>query len=490
MRWLGALLFGFLGVVTVVLIVAFELEPTAGRPPTILGVTFTPTVSEFVLLVSAAAIAIALAVRALLPRPLLRRTSIACLAGLTLLCGIVYLYGQRGAARRHYAKFHDGFHYILGAKYFREVGYLGFYDCAASAHSDNKPHWPRGEEKIRDLRTYRMITARKAISRTDCASLFTEDRWLEFRRDIALFDRYKPVPRLLTDHGYNGSPTHTFFASRLANATELTYASVTKLALVDVVILCAMLGLVAYAFGAPIGFLFAALLFVNFSDRSYFIGGSMMRYLWLGTLISGISMLRLGRYRTAGVLMTCAGLLNIFPVLFLLGIAIRASYTLIRTRVLPPRYRRFIAAGVLTGCIGLGLGASHADGPKNYSEFLSFIGGHSQKLTSSRTGLRYVVLYRGQSTRDHEATSYRTKARQLLRAAPFVITFGAALLLAGIVLCVRLDDVEASSLFGFLAFFVIFGTVEYYYAVTPVLLLVFYNRWRSSRLGVVMSTLR
>ena len=483
MRWLGgALLFGLLGTVTSLLVLVFELDPsTAGK-----GSAAPTQTIELCLLLSAAAIATVLAARALIARPLLSRVAVVALAFLTFACGLFYLYGQRGVARRHYAKFHDSFHYTLGAKYFREVGYLNFYDCAATAHSESQPRWPRGDEKIRDLRTYRMIPARQAIARTDCLSLFGGDRWREFKSDVVLFNRYKSVPRLLTDHGYNGSPTHTFFASHLANTFELSYASVTSLALIDVCAITAMLAIVAYAFGAPIGLLFAALFFVNFSDRFYFIGGSMMRYVWLATLVSGISMLRLGRYRTAGVLMTSAGLLNVFPILFLLGVVVRAGHVLIRTRTLPRNYRRFIGAGVLTGLLGLGLGASHGNGANNYGEFLGFIGGHSQKLTSSRTGLRFVVLYRGQSTKDEKATSYRVKVRELLRAAPFLLAFGAALLLAGIVLCLRLDDVEASCLLGFLAFFVIFGTVEYYYAATPILLLTFHKRWKTSRLGAIM----
>ena len=336
--------------------------------------------------------------------------------------------------------------------------------------------------KVRDLESYKLIDANQAIGRTNCLELFSAERWAEFRKDLAMFDRASAVTPKMRDHGYNGSPTHTFFASKLANLVPTSYAGVTALSVVDVLAICAMLAILTLAFGARFGLLFAILFFVNFSDRFYFIGGSMMRYIWMATLAGGIAMLKLGRYRTAAVLMTSSALLNVFPFLFLVGIGFRALWVLIRTRALPRHYRRFVAAAALTGVIGAGLGAGHSDGVHNYGEFFSFIGGHSQKLTSSRTGFRYTLLYRGDKDREilssrSKPIGYKKLGKQLLKASPFLFGLGAVLVLAGLVLCVRLDDVEACALVGFLLFFVVFGTVEYYYACTPLLLAIFYRRW-------------
>ena len=472
-----------LGAAVCALVVSFELTPGSRNAPTVGGVSINPRFVEAITLGICALVAMGL-----LSWPLWRRwrhakrASLITLGFAVVIAGFCYLYGARGVARKHFGKWHDTFHYMVGAKYFPELGYLDFYDCAATAHVENTNAHSRGWQ-IRDLRNYRMITVEAAIERTDCEQKFSQTRWRDFRKDIALFHRYRSVPHVLRDHGYNGSPVHTFFATKLANAFDLDYGSVTALALIDVAVIALMLALVCMAFGPHLGFLFAILFFVNFSDRFYFIGGSMIRYVWMATLTSGIAMLKARRYRTAAVFMTIAALLNVFPVLFMVGIGARVVWTTVTEKRVAKRYQRFVAASAVTALLGLGLGASHANGPSNYTEFLGFIGSHSQKLTSSRTGLRYTVLHRDQV--DGKPVGYKTKGRQLEQATPFLIALGGAMLLAGLVLCTRLDDVEASALFGVLLFYVAFGTVEYYYAVTPLLVLAFHRRL-SERLGPPM----
>jgi hypothetical protein len=68
------------------------------------------------------------------------------------------------------------------------------------------------------------------------------------------------------------------------------------------------------------------------------------------------------------------------------------------------------------------------------------------------------------------------KKLELQRIEPLVRGLAAVVLLLGFAIIIRLDDVEASALGGFLLFFFLFGTVEYYYVVACVLVLLWYRR--------------
>jgi hypothetical protein len=186
-------------------------------------------------------------------------------------------------------------------------------------------------------------------------------------------------------------------------------------------------------------------------------------------------MLKRRRYGWAGGLISVAGLLNVFPVLFLLGPGLKALMTWVRTRRLPVHYRRFLIATLATALIGGAAGATYGKGLGNYRDFFSFIGMHSEKLTFSRTGFQYVFLFRGETSREDPDYSYTRKAGELRRIRPWVTGAASAILLLVFVVAVRLDDVEASVLGGFSSFFFLFGTVEYYYAVAALLVLLWHR---------------
>jgi hypothetical protein len=155
---------------------------------------------------------------------------------------------------------------------------------------------------------------------------------------------------------------------------------------------------------------------------------------------------------------------------------LKALIGLVRTRTLPPHYRRFMVSGIATVLIGTGLGMSHGGGLSNYRDFFSFIGRHSDKVTFSRTGFRYDFLFRGEVAGHNRSYPAQQKMRELNQMKPLIYGLAACILLAGFAVVVRLDDVAASTFGGFLLFFFLFGTVEYYYAVTAFLVLMWQGR--------------
>ena len=118
---------------------------------------------------------------------------------------------------------HDAFHYYVGARYFRELGYAQLYRCALAA--DLEAGLDPGP-RLRDLETNRLLPATTQLDAARaCRARFAPERWQAFARDLDWF-RARLAPRawqqIREDHGFNGSPVWLLAADRVtANANCL-----------------------------------------------------------------------------------------------------------------------------------------------------------------------------------------------------------------------------------------------------------------------------
>ena len=395
---------------------------------------------------------------------------------LVVVSGLNWLYLSRGVAQSDYVKVWDAFHYLLGPKYYAELGYFDFYNCAVVA--DDGTTRLIGGRDIRDLRTYQLIGADEARGRARCHERFTSERWQEFARDYRVMaETSGPMMReMLRDHGYDGTPLHAWISGLIANSFELDYRSMTLATLLDTVGIAVMMIAITRAFGWTIGALFAVFFFTAFTDRFYYIGGSFFRYYWMIFSGLGLAALRRNRYGLAGCCLATAAMLNVFPVLFLAGIGLRALWQIVRQRTLSGSHLRFIVASVATALVLGAISISHADGFGNWTSFLEKMAGHTELITRSRIGLDLAFLYRGELTPQQYLPELKAAELQDIGAVTKVI---AALLMIALVLLVpHLSDLEATIFVGFGSFFCLFTTVEYYYGIFAFWVLLWSERWR------------
>jgi len=481
--------FGALFAVIAALVVALETDPLLTRElGSRLGVgdlrynsrhvaTFTGLLS----FATALGILSHLAIRYFFPVLLRTRAARIAIPGLVIAATLVgcfnYLYLSRGTGRIEYHKFHDSFHYLLGPKYYGELGYFDLYTCVLRADAASSRRL-RKVSKVRDLRNYRVVPVADAVEAAgDCRERFSDERWREFQHDVEVYmGSFRKRTKLFRDHGYNGTPFHAAVAGSIANTFELSYSSMTLAALLDVLALLAACACAVYFFGWRVGLLMALFLSVNFSDRFYFIGGSFFRYYWLAFVIGFLCALSRGRYALAAALLTVASMLNVFPLLFASAIGLKIVLELVRTRQLSPRYRQFILGGALATVVCGGISLTHDRGWQNYREFFRIMDYHPKLITSSRVGFRYLFLHRDEIRRSDPYYSRRAKRRELQAMTPWRLVLTTGILLFGFAVVSRLDDIEGSVLGGMLLFFFLFGTVEYYYAVSAVLLLLWHRR--------------
>jgi hypothetical protein len=227
----------------------------------------------------------------------------------------------------HYGGFvnpHEFFHYYLGSKYAREVGYFDLYNAALVADAETGLAFPRDGEII-DLGTYGYRSVPSVLAESDrIKARFSPARWQEWVNDVSYFKRRlrgPPWGELLRDMGYNATPVWSMLvgAGLTGRIGTGNASGMTLLALLDVVLLAAAVLCVGWAFGA-----WPALLMVVFVASSYLMAhvhmkGALLRTDFVVALVAAMCLLRKGRHGLAGALVGYSTLARVFPALFLFG---------------------------------------------------------------------------------------------------------------------------------------------------------------------------
>src|SRR5260370_26756082 len=102
----------------------------------------------------------------------------------------------------------DAYHYYVGAKYFRELGYTRLYRCTAIADAEDGFLEDVRRRQVRDLETNVFVlrgTQEILAEPEKCKRNFSEERWLGFKHDVDFFRSRAPSrlwADMQVDHGY------------------------------------------------------------------------------------------------------------------------------------------------------------------------------------------------------------------------------------------------------------------------------------------------
>lgn len=462
------------------LVVAFELDPTAQPQPKLPWRNGRLDHRDVITITMVLTVLGGLFAFALKGARTWGRAARIALAVVVFLAGLNYFYVRMGMHASQFAHRWDTFHYLLGPRYYAELDYDDLYACALSEVTtrqipDSRP--------VRDLRTYQMRTAGEIREEQPCEENFSPERRQRWRADLKLFTEHGGIGTLrgaIEDRGYNGSPFHSAIAGYIADRIVLTEAAHQMVPLLDVAVICAMAAGVTWAFGWELGLLFALFFFTNAADRWGIIGGSFFRFPWMATLALSLAALRARKHATAGALMALSTLLNVFPVVFSAGLLLRAGAQTLRERSFPVPYRRFFAAAILTGLLGLGVGALPARGPGNYDSWIEKMQLHNvERYQGFGTGLKFPFIFRGAVDAADDNVKESTRKAWFREVRPWYRALAALVLgLAAAIAVKTEDDVEAAGILGFTIFFSLLGTVGYYFTCASVLVLALHRRAR------------
>jgi len=298
---------------------------------------------------------------------------------------------------------HEFFHYYIGSKYFRELGYTGIYEAACVAEIEQGFRHRVETREIRDLRRNELVPATYVLQNPEqfkkgFARPFTPERWEAFKKDVAYFRDGAGVEsweRMLKDHGYNPSPAWNLAASILANLAPASDRFIKGvLAWIDPVLLLLMFALVIWAFGWRIACI-AVLFFGTNEPALYFwTGGAYIRQDWLFWAVAGICFLKRGHPFLGGAGLAISTLLRVFPGGFFVGIALRLVWVLIRERRVDPMGARIVAGAALATVLLLPASSLVAGTADAWPAFIQNAKKHSETPLTNNMGLRTVVSFR------------------------------------------------------------------------------------------------
>ena len=402
-----------------------------------------------------------------------RRLFVVAMCAALLLAGFTHFYANRGVVNRHTIKVWDLYHYYLGPKYFDELMHNGLYDATVIAANESG-YSLRPNDTIRDLDTYRLKPVSEVPDDSPHVQSFSPERWQSFKDDIVFMRWYagsNMFGAMLRDHGYNGTPVWNFFGSTLSNRIPVSYQHLTAVTLIDVLLLATAFLAVVICFGWRACLLFAVLYCINAANRFDSVGGSFLRYTWMAALVFAVCSLKTRRYALAGAFTALAAGLNVFPIVFAGGVAIRGMAAAVRMRGIPSEYLRYAIAFMITGGVLFALSLTVGHGLDNWRSFFAQMDQHSEKLTSSRVGFVYNFVYHGEITPESPQVSYGQKELELQAMQPWLNGLILFLLALVAIVCTRLDDTRATIFFGVAGLFLLFSMVQYYWALLALLVL-------------------
>jgi hypothetical protein len=431
-------------------------------------------------------------------RPRLHRGLLAAMIALAALTPLVWT----NFFNWHYGGFlntHEFFHYYLGSKYAPEIGYFDLYNAVLVADAETGLKYRPPDGGLRDLRTYQPTTIDAVLAQADRhRSRFSEERWQEWVKDVTFFkSRMGPGwTEVLRDHGYNATPVWSMLVGGLLTGRVSTdsAAGMTALALLDVLLLAAALGAVAWAFGTWPALLMAVFLASSYLLAHVHLKGALLRTDFAVCLVVATCLLKKGKTPVlAGALIGYAALSRLFPAVFLFGPAVQLAFALrepagelvagrgaraialARAAVAKtvPRTHVLLFTGFATAVLVLvAVSLIPPGGTARWGDFARKIALHRTTYNHWNVGFTSVAIARfdppRSPNRSPEAQAWPGAIHYRLEdvedRAPF-IRLGQLLALALCILAVRSLPPAAALAFGFVPGFFLVAPTYYYYIV-------------------------
>jgi hypothetical protein len=296
----------------------------------------------------------------------------------------------------------DAFHYFMGTKYFSEVGYFDLYRCGAAAEREAGNGSVLDTTLIRDVEDNQLYPGDWTRTRAGkCRAHFSPPRWAAFKQDLADFRSLflgHSLVESFSDHGFNATPLNVVWLRFWTHDLTVTRAHLTWLAQLDSVALAGTVAVLFWGFGPLPGVVGALVLGLGGFWSYHWVGGCIGRHTWLVFCAAGFAFLAKRRSFTGGVLLTLAGLLRLFPFVFVGAIGLGAIVQAIRHRRFESWAKRFLAGTALTFAIGTAA-AGASVGFAAYGNFAHVFERHSHSPLSNQLGLSTLLSFTaGEST--------------------------------------------------------------------------------------------
>jgi hypothetical protein len=398
--------------------------------------------------------------------------------GLTLAIigiGAYFRFGDLG-----YTNFYhrwEFFHYYLGSKYDRELGYERLYKCVAVAQADSGQTNEVRARKLRDLDEDQLIPAQAVLDHPEeCRDRFKAERWDAFKEDVKWFRNSSNLQYwndMQKDHGYNPPPVWTVMGHFWSSLRAASDGYIKFLASFDLLFFVGIFASIYWAFGWRV-FAVAAIFWGTQQPAEYFwTGGAFMRQDWLFYLVLSGCLIRKRYFALGGAAFAYSTLLRVFPGVLLAGWLVVAGVYFWKHRRFAPSHLRVGLGGIAATVLLVGISIGVA-GTESYREFYKHIQVHNHTPLTNNMGLA-TVLSQGYSgrmefTRDEKLLDpfrdWKQMRRDRLEAfRPLHVVLLAALGFAFFLVVRRVKSLWVAQALSLTMFVALVEVTCYYYSI-------------------------
>lgn len=416
---------------------------------------------------------------------------------------------------------YDAYHYYMGAKYFRELGYWHLYEATVVASDEADLATVRRVQMYRDQRDYKTYPRRAAYANADrWRERFTPERWESFKEDLRFFAARASSSvwsRMLVDKGYNPTPVWTLLGKPLATLVPARAGpGMVILCYLDLLFIAGIVAALWWAFGTEVALLSAVFIGVNFTTPFGPIGGALLRWDYCLWLVLSLCLMKKDRPLWSGAFLAYAALLRVSPAVFGFGVAVTAGYAFVQALWRERGVRRSAKGRQQTPGTPLrnvfddlrGRGAFRAgllfavggtaatlvlvlltlvlipEPVQSWDDWAEKMGIHQHSLGTKRYGLKYVFSYEGEVSRgdlglEDGGWDGRDARKQALLAQTAGRRLAVNLLVVAwfVVAAYRRRPWEAMALAS--VFILLLSPTRYYYAQLVALVPLLAYEWRN-----------
>ncbi len=318
-----------------------------------------------------------------------------------------------------YARFihrHDQYHDVLGAKYFRELGYDGLYVCTIVAESELDDFdaidpdvttdriEPASDARL-PTRRYRdlgspsanLVPVSNALANpSTCKSRFDDARWASFRSDVRFFRSITADDDywfgMQQDSGLPRSPLWHVLGGLIASLGVPSVGFLEALAWIDVALVAIMFAVLAWAFGLRVAALSATYFGCQAIAPWFWVGGGFLEMEWLVVLVVAGCCARKGHPVAAAVALAYGACLSWEGAVIAVGWLLVVLFSFLRTRTFAGAQRRFVVATLASGAMFVALGAA-VGGTGAYAAYIEQTRSIESREFTNDMGLRVVLSH-------------------------------------------------------------------------------------------------
>ncbi|MEW6430464.1 MAG: glycosyltransferase 87 family protein [Myxococcota bacterium] len=280
----------------------------------------------------------------------------------------------------------EQFHFYLGAKHQKQLGYFNLYKAAILADRETV-HVLDHLAKTRDLTNFEEIPVATALADADAVrARFSDAEWEAFKADWAAMAKTWRIDwaRVMTDHGNSNSPAWSIITHPLTRLVPVGVEGQAWLGWLDMLLMIVLWLFAWQTFGhrvAAIGLLVWAAEPLVFD----YLSGSLLRWDWLFALGMAACFLKRGRYGVAGAFFGYAVATKLFPLFFGVAMLINVFFEWRKTRKIRREHLQFAKGTVLAGALAVAISAAMF-GPGTWAEY-------AQRIQVAQVEKYYSIQY-------------------------------------------------------------------------------------------------